>query len=99
MSLDNVLSDLQTKIGQEIHVSDWVDVTQEVIDDFAKATRDEQWIHVDPERAATESPYGRTIAHGFFTLSIYPYLRGLTDVETPVFPGAKNVINYGLNKL
>mgnify|MGYP001817038496 CR=1 FL=1 len=47
MSLDNVLSDLQTKIGQEIHVSDWVDVTQEVIDDFAKATRDEQWIHVD----------------------------------------------------
>lgn len=99
MSLENVLSDLQSKIGQEIHVSDWVEVTQEVINDFAKATRDDQWIHVDEERAATESPFRKTIAHGFFTLSLYPYLRGAADSEKPLFPGAKSVINYGLNKL
>ena len=99
MSLDNALRDLQSKIGQEIHVSDWVEVTQEVINEFAQATNDDQWIHVDEERAATESPFRKTIAHGFFTLSLYPYLRGLADAETPLFPGAKNVINYGLNKL
>ncbi len=99
MALAEVLSELEAKIGQEIHVSDWITVTQEVIDQFANATGDKQWIHVDQRRAAAESPYGTTIAHGYLTLSLYPMLRGLVDADRPLFPGVKNVINYGLNKL
>jgi acyl dehydratase len=99
MALKEVLSDLQGKIGEEVHVSDWMQVTQEVIDMFANATGDKQWIHVDESRAKAESPYGATIAHGYLTLSLYPTLRGLVDAEEPIFPGVENVINYGLNKL
>ena len=65
----------------------------------AEATGDRQWIHVDPQRAATESPYGKTIAHGYLTLSLYPVLRGLVDSGKPLAPGVKRVINYGINKL
>ena len=99
MALSEVLTELQGKIGEEIHVSDWMTVTQELIDQFANATGDKQWIHVDPKRAADESPYGKTIAHGYLTLSLYPVLRGLVDADEPLFPGVTNVINYGLNKL
>jgi len=99
MALAEVLADLQSKIGEEVHVSDWMTVTQEVIDMFANATNDKQWIHVDETRAKAESPYGSTIAHGYLTLSLYPALRGLVDADTPIFPGVENVINYGLNKL
>ena len=99
MALTEVLTDLQGRIGEETHVSDWLPVTQELIDMFANATGDQQWIHVDPQRARTESPYGSTIAHGYLTLSLYPMLRGLVDSDQPIFPGVKNVINYGLNKL
>jgi len=99
MSLANALSELQQQVGKETHVSDWLDMTQEMINAFAAATFDQQWIHTDAVRAAKESPYGSTIAHGYFTLSLYPYLRGLVDESKPLFPGAKNVINYGLNKL
>ena len=99
MALTEVLADLQGRIGEETHVSDWLPVTQELIDTFAKATGDQQWIHVDTERAKTESPYGTTIAHGYLTLSLYPMLRGLVNSEQPMFPGVTNVINYGLNKL
>jgi len=99
MSLANALSELQQQVGKETHVSDWLDMTQEMINAFAAATFDQQWIHTDAVRAAKESPYGGTIAHGYFTLSLYPYLRGLVDESKPLFPGAKNVINYGLNKL
>lgn len=99
MALAEVLADLQSKIGEEIHVSDWMTVTQEVIDMFANATNDKQWIHVDETRAKAESPYGSTIAHGYLTLSLYPALRGLVDASKPIFPGVKNIINYGLNKL
>jgi acyl dehydratase len=98
MALSDVLAELEAKIGEEVHVSDWMTVTQEVIDQFANATGDKQWIHVDQKRAA-ESPYGKTIAHGYLTLSLYPMLRGLVDADKPPFPGATNVINYGLNKL
>ena len=98
MALSDVLAELEAKIGEEVHVSDWMTVTQEVIDQFANATGDKQWIHVDQKRAA-ESPYGKTIAHGYLTLSLYPMLRGLVDADKPLFPGATNVINYGLNKL
>lgn len=75
MSQAEVLADLQSKIGSEIHVSDWHVVDQAQINNFADATGDHQWIHVDPERAAKESPYGATIAHGYLTLSLYPMLR------------------------
>jgi acyl dehydratase len=99
MALSDVLAELQGKIGEEVHVSDWMTMTQEVIDQFANATGDKQWIHVDQKRAASDSPYGKTIAHGYLTLALYPQLRGLVDAEEPLFPGVTNVINYGLNKL
>jgi acyl dehydratase len=99
MALAEVLTGLKGKIGQETHVSDWLPVTQELIDMFANATGDKQWIHVDEQRAKAESPYGTTIAHGYLTLSLYPMLRGLVNSDKPMFPGVTNVINYGLNKL
>jgi acyl dehydratase len=99
MALAESLADLQTKVGTEVHVSDWLEVTQDMVDAFGRATGDMQWIHTDPERAKAESPYGGTIAHGYFTLSLYPQLRDLVNESSPIFPGVKNVINYGLNKL
>jgi acyl dehydratase len=99
MALAEVLADLQNKVDEEIHVSDWMTVTQELIDLFANATGDKQWIHVNTDRAKAESPFGTTIAHGYFTLSLYPLLRGLVDAKNPLFPGVKSVINYGINKL
>lgn len=95
----NALTELQAKTGQEIHCSDWMEVTQDLVNRFADATGDHQWIHVDVDRAAAESPYGGTIAHGYLTLSLYPMLRGLVESDKPLYPGVKNVINYGLNKL
>jgi acyl dehydratase len=94
-----VLAELQPRIGQEIHCSDWLEVTQQRIDEFAEATSDHQWIHTDPERAARESPWRTTIAHGYLTLSLYPLLRGLVAAEKPLFTGVTRVINYGLDKL
>jgi acyl dehydratase len=99
MALADTLADLTRRVGTEVHVSDWLAVTQDMIDEFARATRDHQWIHVDAARAAKESPYRATIAHGYFTLSLYPYLRGLVDETKPLFPGVRNIINYGINKL
>jgi len=99
MGLAETLAQLSGKIGADVHVSEWLTVTQEMVNEFARATRDQQWIHVDAKRAATESPYRTTIAHGYFTLSLYPYLRGLVDESEPLFPGVRNVINYGINKL
>ena len=98
-ALASALATLQTRIGQEVHVSDWLTVTQQRINAFADATGDHQWIHVDVERAARESPYGAPIAHGYLTLSLSVPLRGLVDAQTPIVPGITNVINYGLNKL
>jgi acyl dehydratase len=97
--LQNVLEQLQGRVGQEIHCSDWLEVTQHRIDAFAAATGDFQWIHVDPDRALRESPYRASIAHGYLTLSLYPLLRGLVDSGEPLFPGVQRVINYGLDKL
>ena len=99
MSQQEVLERLQSQIGQEVHASDWITVTQERINAFADATGDHQWIHVDPERAARESPFKATIAHGYLTLSLYPMLRGLVAADRPVFPGVRQVINYGLERL
>ena len=99
MALADALSSLRARVGQEIHTSDWLTIDQALIDGFANATRDRQWIHVDPQRAATESPYGKTIAHGYLTVSLYPFLRGLVDADKPLAPGVQRVINYGMNKL
>lgn len=93
------LSALQPQIGQEVHVSDWLAISQERINAFGAATDDRQWIHVDVTRASKESPYGGPIAHGYLTLSLLVPLRGLVDESKPFLPGAKQVINYGLNKL
>jgi acyl dehydratase len=93
------LGRLQAQVGQEIHCSDWLVITQQRVNEFAQATGDHQWIHLDPERAARESPWQATIAHGYLTLSLYPLLRGLVDAATPLVPGVTRVINYGLDKL
>jgi len=88
------------QLGQEIHCSDWLEVTQERVNAFAAATGDHQWIHTDPERAVAASPPTKApIAHGYLTLSLYPMLRGLVDSGSPVFPGVRQVVNYGLDKL
>jgi len=90
---------LQARVGSEVHVSDWMPITQDRINQFAKATDDHQWIHVDANRAAKESPYGKAIAHGYLTLSLLVPLRGLVDETKPYADGVRSVINYGLNKL
>lgn len=86
--------DLRARTGEELGVSDWQEITQPMIDAFADATGDHQWIHSDPERAR-DTPLGGTIAHGYYTLSLAPKL--LTQVlSLEAFP---MVVNYGLDKL
>ena len=88
------IEDVKAKIGQEIGVGDWVEVTQERINQFADATGDHQWIHVDEERAK-QGPFGKTIAHGYLTLSLLPSLGGGgLGIE-----GTKMGINYGLDRV
>jgi acyl dehydratase len=82
-------------VGQDFGASDWVTIDQDRIEAFADATGDHQWIHVDVERARTESPYRSTIAHGFLTLSLIP---GLSKSNYRI-ENAKMGINYGLNKV
>ena len=82
--------------GKEIGVSEWLTITQERIAQFAEATEDRQWIHLDRERAARESPFGTTIAHGFLTLSLIS--RFMKDV-IQVRSGVGMAINYGLNRV
>ena len=100
-TIDNFLEFITPKLGQEIHVGSWLQIEQERIDKFAEVTGDRQWIHTDPKRAETESPYGSTIAHGYLTLSLLPFL---TESNHPDFfeknyPGMKYRVNYGLNKV
>jgi len=80
----------------DTHVSDWVDVTQAMIDNFADATGDHQFIHTDPDRAA-QTPFKGTIAHGFLTLSLMPLLA--TKTGEPEIAGVRMGVNYGCNKL
>jgi acyl dehydratase len=87
--------DMKNHIGEEFGVSEWVTVDQSMIDKFAEATGDHQWIHVDVERAKNEMPGGKTIAHGFLTLSLVPRLgANIWRVEN-----RSRGVNYGLNKL
>jgi acyl dehydratase len=88
------IRELEARVGEEVGVSPWVEVTQERIDTFAKAIDDFQWIHVDRERAKN-SPFGGTIAHGFLTLSLLSHL----SERTFAFSDRKMGINYGLNRV
>ena len=80
-------------------IGDWHSVEQECIDQFAEVTGDKQWIHTDPIRAAKESPFKATIAHGFLTLSLIPKLTNSVSLESNPYPEAKMVINFGLNQV
>ena len=86
---------LHERLGQEIAVSPWMEITQERINQFAEATGDHQWIHIDPARAAAESPYKTTIAHGFLTLSLVSIL-ARTAMS---FEQLRMAINYGANRV
>ncbi|NUU02917.1 MaoC family dehydratase [Herbaspirillum robiniae] len=90
------LEELKSLAGQEVAVSDWIEVSQEQVNRFADATGDHQWIHVDVERAARELPFGGTVAHGFLTLALLPRLLG-----SAISLGAdvKMLLNYGLNRV
>ncbi len=90
----NGLDEVKQHVGQELGVSDWHLVTQEEIDEFARVTGDDQWIHVDVERAK-ETPFGGTIAHGYFTLSLGPGL----SYDLYTFEGFAFALNYGLNRV
>lgn len=89
------VAELRELVGQEIAVTEWFTVNQERVNQFAEATGDHQWIHLDIERSKKESPYGTTIAHGFLTLSLLPMI-----MQSAVsMPEAKLSVNYGLNKV
>ena len=89
-------AEIRAMVGREIGVSDWIDVTQSKIDAFADVTGDRQFIHVDPERAARETPFGGAIAHGFLTLSLLSAM-GLDVI--PKVEGLKMSVNYGFDKI
>lgn len=98
---DDLIALYQQRIGTELHCGPWLEIDQHRIDAFAAATGDLQWIHTDPERAQRDSPYGATIAHGYLTLSLLPFL---TESNAPGFfeknyPGMRLRINYGLNRV
>lgn len=89
------IEELERLVGSELGVSEWLDVTQKLVDGFAEVTGDRQWIHIDPVRANEESPFGGTIAHGYLTLSLIPRLVG----GMLQFEGARARINYGLDRV
>lgn len=99
MSAETLKAELESMVGTEVYVGTWLTITQERINLFAQATEDYQWIHVDPERAKRESPFGTAIAHGYLTLSLLPYLSGYVNPEEPIYPEAKWVVNYGMNRM
>ena len=93
--LIKTIDDAKALVGEEIGLSDWAVIDQNRIDQFAEATTDYQWIHVDTERAARELPDGKTIAHGYLTLALIPALTGnFIEVEN-----LKRAINFGVNKV
>lgn len=89
------VKELRRRVGTELGVSGWHLVTQDEINRFADATHDHQWIHVDPERAARESPFGGPIAHGYYTLALAPHLLA----ESFLVTGIRMGVNYGIDKL
>ena len=95
MLIINNYTEFESYLGQELGVSDWHVITQDQIGKFADATLDHQWIHIDAERASTEGPFNATIAHGYLTLSLIPYLwKQITNIKN-----LKMEINYGIENL
>lgn len=94
MRVFDSVEDLKPLVGQVVATSDWIEVTQQRIDEFARATGDHQWIHVDPQRAAA-GPFGTTIAHGFLTLALLPEM----SASAMEIRGTRMGVNYGLNKV
>lgn len=91
----NSYEEFVAHLGEQLGVSEWLEVSQERINQFADATLDHQWIHVDVERAKTESPYKSTIAHGYLTLSLLPYMwEQIIEVNN-----LKMMVNYGMDKM
>ena len=95
MKLITSIDDATGLVGSELGVSDWLEIDQKRVNDFADVTGDHQWIHIDVERATKESPYGAPIAHGFLTLSLIPAL----SKDNFRVQNATLAINYGLNKV
>lgn len=94
MRILNDRAEIAASSGTELGISSWTEIHQDRIDMFADATGDRQWIHVDPERAA-EGPFGATIAHGYLTLSLLPFL----GAQVYAFAGDRARVNYGLNRV
>ncbi|MFP5371083.1 MAG: MaoC family dehydratase, partial [Actinomycetes bacterium] len=86
---------VQGLVGRQLGTSDWVEIGQDMVDRFAAATGDHQWIHVDPERAARESPFGGPIAHGYLTLSLLPMLMP----QIVEITGFRLTVNYGTERV
>lgn len=96
MKVIESIEELKSLVGQEVAASDWLEVTQGRVNQFAEVTGDHQWIHINPERAKAETPFGGTIAHGFLTLSLLSQFAASTVRVKGEF---KMGINYGLNKV
>ena len=95
MHVFNDFNELKAAVGTDVDVSEWIEITQDRINKFADATGDEQWIHIDVERAARESPGGKTIAHGLLSLSLIPMIiREIIGLKV-----VKNTLNYGANRI
>jgi acyl dehydratase len=95
MRIFSDFNEIKSAIGTEIGVSDWIEVTQDRINLFAEATCDEQWIHVDEERAKNELPSGKTIAHGLLSLGLAPlFIRSVVGLK-----GVRNTLNYGADRI
>lgn len=95
MRIFNGFDEIKSALGSEIGVSDWIEITQDRINRFAEATCDQQWIHIDQERAKEELPGGRTIAHGLLSLSLAPlFIRSVMGLK-----GLKNTLNYGADRV
>jgi len=90
---------LSSQLGEEVHVGDWFEITQDRINHFSDVTEDHQWLHNDTLRAKSESPFKTTIAHGFLTLSLLPHLTDSVDPNKVLYPGSKMTVNYGLNQV
>tara|TARA_S200000501_G_scaffold186378_1_gene175241 strand:- start:351 stop:1025 length:675 start_codon:yes stop_codon:yes gene_type:complete len=91
--------DLKKKTGEIIYIGKWESIDQDRITRFAEITGDNQWIHTNPIRAESESPFKSTIAHGFLTLSLIPKLTGSISRSTKLYPNSRLVVNYGLNQV
>lgn len=98
MSDNDLIVSCKAQIGEQ-KTGKWTTISQEKINCFADATGDHQWIHVDPERAAKESPFGGPVAHGYLTLSMIPVLMGALDPDVQLYPPVRLAVNYGLNKV